>query len=119
MFSFVKELDENSAALLKSLEKRQDHLWRKYRVRLYVFWIGDDPKCAKAWLKENKIKRIPFSRFTDTEAKLRAWNLDPEARSTGVLASRKKEFMATFPDFSAKQLETVEKTLADLLEARK
>ena len=115
----MKELDDASAELLVSLDDRQDQLWRVHRIRIWVFWPGKDSKVAKTWLKNNGIKRIGFARITNIRGKLREWNLDPEARATGILASRTRKALAIFPDLSAKRVAAVEKTLADLLEVRK
>jgi len=114
LFSFVKELDDRSAKLLKSLNDKQ-RAWRSNnpRVVVWAFWIGDDAKKAQQWAVEHNINDIVFS--VTSKEKLAHWKIHDMASNVLVIACRRKTAMATFTDLDARDIEKLESRLISLV----
>ena len=117
MFSFVKELDDEAAKLLKSLSDRQGGWRRSPGVVVWAFWIGDDREKAKAWAARHHIDGIVFGVVSPNDAKLAEWNIHPTAKSTHVLACRRKRAMAVHTNVKGDEVEELEARLAELLKS--
>ena len=110
----MKELDEPTARLLKSLDDESDDLWRAHRVRVWVFWIGGDKAKAGAWLSENGIAKLGFGIVAEGQADLESWNLDPNSSAMGILTCRQRKTMTVIPDLMSPDREVLKKSLSAL-----
>ena len=113
LFSFVKELDDRSAKLLKSLNDKQRGWQSNPRVVVWAFWIGDDANKAKQWAVEHKINNIVFG--VTTKEELAHWKIHDMASNVLVIACRRKTAMATFTDLEARDIEKLELRLISLV----
>ena len=118
MFSFVKELNDESANLLKSLNERQIAWRRNPGVVVWAFWIGDDTEKAIAWAAEHEIKGIVFGIVSPADPELDGWNIHPNAANSHVLACRAKRAMVTYTDLTADDLGKLEAKLLELPKRR-
>ena len=111
----MKELDDESAKLLKSISDRQEAWRRSPGVVVWAFWIGDDQEKAKAWATRHRINNIVFAVVSPNDPKLAEWNIDPKVTNTQVLACRAKRVMVTYTDLKSKDVDKLQAKLFQLL----
>ena len=119
MFSFVKELDDESAKLLKSISQRQNGWRRSPGVVVWAFWIGDDQEKAKTWAGQHGIDNIIFAAVSPNDPKLADWNIPSTATNTHVLACRAKRAMVTFTDLKSEDVDKLQVQLSKLVKPRR
>ena len=115
MFSFVKELNEETGALVKALEKRHTLWGGKPRVAVWVFYVGDQREAAKAWWDGLQIKSkwTVLSIVSPEDAELVEWRLAPAKSNALVLGGGGMKIKGTWADVKAAEL----KALGPKLEA--
>lgn len=114
----MKELDQETADLLKSLDQRQRGWRRNPGVIVWAFWIGDDQAKAKAWAEEHELDNIVFGVISPDDPALAAWHLHPQATNSHVLSCRSKLARTTFTDLTTADLNKLHKRLAELVKRR-
>ena len=119
MFSFVKELNDESAELLKQLNDRQSAWQRQPRVLVWAFWMGDDLGRANKWAEQHGIDNIVFAVVLPDDPLLADWNISPQAPNTLVLACRGNRIMASYAALKAKDIPRLESQLPKLLATQK
>lgn len=119
LFSFVKELDDESAQLLKSLNDRQNAWRRSPGVVVWAFWIGDEPEKAKQWAQQHEITNLVFAAVSPDDPDLAGWNIHPMASNTHVLACRAKRAMVTYTNVNAEEIDALEARLLELVTTKR
>ena len=111
----MKELDDESAKLLKAISDRQKAWRRSPGVVVWAFWIGDDTAKAKAWASRHGINNIVFAVISPNAPKLAAWKIGPKVANLQVLACRGKRVMATVTDLKSKDVDKLQAQLTELM----
>ena len=112
----MKELNEPTAQLLKSLDREQRRLWKTYRVPVWVFWIGGDTKTAKKWLADQNITKLQFATVKSEE--LRTWRIKSDASNLLVTVCKRAIATAYFRDMKAGEISKLEGELSNLSSKR-
>ena len=112
----MKELDDSTAKLLKSLDREQLRLWKEYRVAVWVFWIDGDAKTAKKWLADQDITKLRFA--TVKSEQLKAWRIRSDIRNLLVTVSKRAKATATFRDLKVEDIGKLEEELSKLSSSR-
>ena len=116
MISFVKELDQPTADLLRVMADSQTELRKSCRLTIWVFHIDGNQQRAKAWLDEQRIAKLNFGVVAADANELAAWNLDPKARNTLVLVQRQGRIaLATYRNLDAKDIDRLAPEFRELL----
>ena len=116
MISFVKELDQPTADLLRVMADSQTELRKSCRLTIWVFHIDGDPRRTKAWLDRQRIAKLNFDVVAADADELAAWNIDPKARNTLVLVkNRGRIALATYCDRDAKDIDRLASEFRELL----
>ena len=115
MISFVKELDQPTADLLRVMADSQTELRKSCGLAICVFHIDGDQRRTKAWLDEQRIKNLNFGVITGDANELAAWKIDSNARNTLVLVKRNRIALATYRDLDAKDLDRLAAEFRELL----
>jgi hypothetical protein len=118
LFSFVKDLNNESANLLKSLDERQVAWRRNPGVVVWAFWIGNDTEKALAWVGQHELSEIVFSVVSPDDPKLTGWNIHPDAANSHVLACRAKRAMVTCTNLTVDDLGKLDAKLLELVKRR-
>lgn len=84
MFSFVKELDDETLVLARQLDKQQEKLMRQ-RVRLFLVWVGGDETKLLAWGKKHGLKNVLLAVVEPDDKTLDPWRINKLFHSTTVL----------------------------------
>ena len=118
MFSFVKELNDETKDLLQSLNDRQN-TWRwSPGVVVWAFWIGGDTAKAQSWVARHELNNIVFGVVSPNDPALAAWKLHPMATNSHVLACQSKRAMITLTDLTVDDLNNLEAKLFELVKPR-
>ena len=111
----MKELNDESARILKSLDDRQRAWRRDPGLVVWAFWIGDDKGKAEAWAAKHKLDNIVFGVVSPNDPKLAKWKMHGMASNSLVLASRAKRAMITYTDLKMDDLHWLEEKLVLLV----
>ena len=116
LISFVKELDQPTADLLRVMADSQTELRKSCRLTIWVFHIDGDQRRTKAWLDEQRIAKLNFDVVSADANELAAWNIDPKASNTLVLVKRRGRIaLATYRDLDAKDVDRLAPEFRELL----
>lgn len=117
LISFVKELDDPTAKLLKSLADNQARWSKSPRFVVWVFQVGGDQAKVGQFLSQHGIANLPFLVVPRDLSKLELWNLNPMARNTLVFVRRKdRQTMKSFVDVDVEDLGQLEAAVTKLLQ---
>ena len=99
LFSFVKELNKETSALLTALGDRGT-LWNsKPNVVVWAFYVGDDPEVARQWWSEQqRPTSIVFSITDRKDPGLAKWNLEGAKSNVFVLGDKNRKVKGRWAD---------------------
>jgi hypothetical protein len=119
MFSFVKEMTDESAALLKTLDARQADWRRSPGVLVWAIVLHDEPHRVRAWAEHHGLKNISVAATAPNHPKLAVWNIDPQADNTHVLTCRGKLVVGVYVHLKADDAVALEAKLHKLVVSKK
>lgn len=112
----MKELDDSTLDLMKSLNGNAPRLRRSPRVAIWVVWVGGERAKLQAWVNKHGLKNLGFAVVAEDDPALTSWHLNPMATNTQVIVCRtRKAARATFTDIAAKDLGRLESIMAGAL----
>ena len=118
LFSFVKELNDESASMLRALGNRQKAWQRNPGVIIWAFWIGDDQQKAEAWAAKQKLDHIYFGVASKYDLQRAGWKMGDVVTNSLVLTCREKRALITYTDLAVNDLQWLEAKLALLVGPR-